>query len=65
MKLPNLPPVAEDGELLPLPGLPALEVVAEEAPPKRRRWGRRLLLLTVLAAAGGAGYAYQTGMLVI
>ncbi len=65
LKLPNLPSVAEDGELLPLPGLPALEVVAEEAPPKRRRWGRRLLLLIVLAAAGGAGYAYQTGMLVI
>ena len=32
---------------------------------KRRRWGLRIFLILVLAAVGGAGYAYQTGLLVI
>ena len=41
-------------------------VNGEVAPPKKkRRWGRRLFALVVLAALGGAGYAYQTGMIVI
>lgn len=41
-------------------------VNGEVAPPKqKRRWGRRLLALVVLVALGGAGYAYQTGMIVI
>ena len=41
-------------------------VNGEVAPPKKnRRWGRRLFALLVLAALGGAGYAYQTGMIVI
>ncbi len=41
-------------------------VNGEVTPPKkRRRWGRRLFLLVVLGALGGAGYAYQTGMIVI
>jgi len=41
-------------------------VNGEVAPPKkRRRWGRRLFVFLVLAALGGAGYAYQTGMIVI
>ena len=41
-------------------------VNGEVAPPKKkRRWGRRLLALVVLAALGGAGYAYQTGIIVI
>lgn len=65
LPLPPLPALNEGGELPPLPALPALDVVVEEAPPKRRKWGRRLLLLVLLGAAGGAGYAYQTGMLVI
>jgi len=65
LPLPPLPALSEGGELPSLPDLPALDVVVEEAPPKRRKWGRRLLLLILLGAAGGAGYAYQTGMLVI
>ena len=41
-------------------------VNGEVTPPKKkRRWGRRLFALVVLAALGGAGYAYQTGMIVI
>ena len=41
-------------------------VNGEVTPPKkRRRWGMRLFTLLVLAALGGAGYAYQTGMIVI
>ena len=32
---------------------------------KRRRWGLRFFLILILAAVGGAGYAYQTGLLVI
>ena len=41
-------------------------VNGEVTPPKkRRRWGAACLLLLVLAALGGAGYAYQTGMIVI
>lgn len=65
LPLPPLPALNEGGEMHPLPALPALDVVVEEAPPKRRKWGRRLLLLILLGTAGGAGYAYQTGMLVI
>ena len=42
------------------------KIVNGEARPQRnRRWGRRLFALLVLAALGGAGYAYQTGMIVI
>ena len=41
-------------------------VNGEVTPPKkRRRWGLRLFGLLVLAALGGAGYAYQTGIIVI
>ena len=41
-------------------------VNGEVTPPKKkRRWGRRLFALVVLALIGGAGYAYQTGMIVI
>lgn len=41
-------------------------VNGEVTPPKkRRRGGIRLFTLLVLAALGGAGYAYQTGMIVI
>ena len=41
-------------------------VNGEVTPPKKkRRWGRRLFALVVLAALGGAGYAYQSGMIVI
>tara|TARA_B100000900_G_scaffold194793_1_gene164757 strand:+ start:329 stop:1225 length:897 start_codon:yes stop_codon:yes gene_type:complete len=38
---------------------------AASPPKKRRRWGLRFFLILVLAAVGGAGYAYQTGLLVI
>lgn len=38
---------------------------AASPPEKRRRWGLRFFLILVLAAVGGAGYAYQTGLLVI
>jgi CheY-like chemotaxis protein len=38
---------------------------AASPPKKRRRWGLRIFLILVLAAVGGAGYAYQTGLLVI
>ena len=41
-------------------------VNGEVTPPKKkRRWGRRLFAIVVLSALGGAGYAYQTGMIVI
>ena len=38
---------------------------AASPPKKRRRWGLRFFLILILAALGGAGYAYQTGLLVI
>ena len=66
LPLPPLPSVTEDGELLAIAALPEVEIEpVAAAPKKRRRWGLRVFLLLVLAGLGGAGYAYQTGLLVI